>query len=103
VLRANGWPSNEHRLRLANILILPLLAVAMMLLAVPFGLRNSRTQSVIVSIGLGLLLGFSFFALRNWVGAYAVAGRLEPLLAACVPVAIGLILAFFLLVWLREE
>lgn len=103
VLAANGWPSNEHRLMLANLLVLPLLAMAMMVLAVPFGLRNSRTRSVFVSVGLGLGLGFGFFALRNWVGAYAIAGRLEPAMAASVPVAIGLILALFLLVWLREE
>lgn len=103
VLKANGWPSTEHRLMLANLVLLPLLAVAMMLLAVPFGIRITRVRSVLVSVGLGLMLGFTFFALRNWVGAYAVAGRLEPWLAACVPVGIGFILALFLLVWLREE
>ncbi len=103
VLQANGWPSAPHRLMLANLFMLPMLALAMLLLAVPFGLRTARTRSILASVGVGLLLGFGFYALRNWAGAYALAGRLEPWLAASVPVVVGVLLAFFLLTWLREE
>ena len=103
VLQQNGWPSGAHRVALNNLLVLPLLGVVMLLLAVPFGLRHARVGGVVAKTALGLALGFGFFVLRNWAGAYAVAGRLDPTLAALVPVAVGLLLALFLFIWLREE
>jgi len=103
VLRANGWQAGPYAVAYSNLVALPLLCLALLLLAVPFGLQHRRAGGVLARVGLGLGLGFSFFVLRNWANAYAVAGRLEPWLAAAVPVAVGLLLAFFLMVWLREE
>jgi lipopolysaccharide export system permease protein len=102
-LRANGWQAGPYAVAYANIIALPMFCLALLLLALPFGLQQQRAGGVLARIGLGLALGFAFFLLRNGANAYALAGRLEPWLAAAVPVAVGLLLAFFLMVWLREE
>ncbi len=103
VLAANGWQAGPYALAYANLLALPLLCLAMMLLAVPFGLQHQRVGGLFRRVILGLGLGLGFFVIRNWSGAYALAGRLEPWLAAAVPVSLGMLLAMFLMVWLREE
>lgn len=103
VLHANGWQAGPYAVAYANIVALPLFCLALLLLAIPFGLQHRRAGGVLARIGLGLGLGFGFFILRNWASAYALVGRLEPWLAAAVPVAVGLLCAFFLMVWLREE
>jgi lipopolysaccharide export system permease protein len=103
VLAQNGWQTGAYWVAYTNLLALPLFGAVMLLLAVPFGLTYRRTGGVVAQVGIGLLLGFGFFVLRNWANAYALAGRLEPWLAAAVPVVVGLILALFLFVLQREE
>jgi lipopolysaccharide export system permease protein len=103
VLAQNGWQTGPYWVAYTNLLVLPLLGLIMLLLAVPFGLKYRRTGGMVVQVGVGLGLGFAFFVLRNWANAYALAGRLEPWLAALVPVAVGLFLALFLFVLQREE
>jgi lipopolysaccharide export system permease protein len=103
VLAQNGWQAGPYWVAYTNLLVLPLLGLVMLLLAVPFGLTYRRTGGMVAQVGVGLGLGFAFFVLRNWANAYALAGRLEPWLAALVPVAAGLFLALFLFVLQREE
>ncbi len=103
VLKQNGWQAAPYWVAYTNLFVLPWLGIVMLLLAVPFGLQYRRTGGLLQQVGVGLALGFAFYILRNWANAYALAGRLEPWLAAAVPLAVGLILALFLFVWQRED
>ncbi len=103
VLGKSGLPLGVHMVALANVLALPLLGVTMMLLAIPFGLRFSRNRGVISSIAVGIAMGFGFYVLKNVASAYAVAGRLDAVMAALVPIAVGALVAVAMMVYLREE
>jgi lipopolysaccharide export system permease protein len=103
VLAATGFPSARHAMAYAKLLALPALGMAMFALAIPFGLRFARHSTLARSIGLGVGLGFTFYLLGNFVAAYGLAGRLNPNLAAWLPVGIGLLSALALVIYLQED
>lgn len=103
VLEKSGLPANRHAMALERLLALPLTCVAMLLLAVPFGLRFNRGRGMATVILSGLGLGFGFYLFGNFAAAYGMAGRLNPLLAAWLPATMALLLAAALLIHLREE
>jgi lipopolysaccharide export system permease protein len=103
VLAATGFPSAHHAMAYAKLLALPALGLAMFALAIPFGLRFARHSTLVRSIGLGVGLGFGFYLLGNFVAAYGLAGRLNPSLAAWLPVGIGLLAALALVIYLQED
>ncbi len=103
VLKANGWQAGPYQVALASVVVLPLFCLALLILAVPFGLQKTRTNGMLLRLALGFMVGFGFFLLRNWANAFALAGRLDPWLAALVPVVVGLVVGLFMLAWLREE
>lgn len=103
VLAATGFPSARHAMAYAKLLALPALGLAMFALAIPFGLRFTRHSTLARSIGLGVGLGFTFYLLGNFVAAYGLAGRLNPSLAAWLPVGVGLLVALALVIYLQED
>jgi lipopolysaccharide export system permease protein len=103
VLGKSGLPTGAHTMALANIVALPVLCVVMMLLAIPFGLRFARNRGLVGSIGAGVAMGFVFYVLRNVASAYGIAGRLDPILAAAIPIAIGSLMALAMILYLQEE
>lgn len=103
VLSTTGFPSARHAMAYAKLLALPALGLAMFALAIPFGLRFARHSTLARSIGLGVGLGFIFYLLGNFVAAYGLAGRLNPTLAAWLPVGIGVLAALALVIYLQED
>ncbi|MBI1309408.1 MAG: LPS export ABC transporter permease LptG [Proteobacteria bacterium] len=103
VLQQSGLPAERHAMVYQRLLALPFTCLAMLLLAVPFGLRFARGRGVASVVLAGLGLGFGFYLLGNFAAAYGMAGRLNVILAAWLPGVMALLLSAALLIHLREE
>jgi lipopolysaccharide export system permease protein len=81
-LRRRGVDTSESLVDLHLKLALPAASLIMMLLAVPLAARGSRLTSPATSIGLGFVVGFSYFVLVAFTRALGQSGALPAPLAA---------------------
>jgi lipopolysaccharide export system permease protein len=102
VLEGAGFSAVRHRLHFQGLLALPLLTVAMALLAAGFSMRPTRRGGVAQMIGAGVIAGFALFVLDKITGEFGEAGTLPVPLAAWAPTAAGLLLALSLLLHLED-
>jgi len=102
VLEQAGFSAVRHRLHFHGLLALPLLAVAMALLAAGFSMRPSRRGGVAQMIGAGVAAGFALFVIDKITGEFGEAGSLPVTLAAWAPTVAGLLLALSLLLHLED-
>lgn len=102
-LERSGFPTSRHAMAYQQLLALPVLCLAMMLLAVPFGLRYARNRSVGMVLLAGIGMGFGFYLFGNVMAAYGLSGRLDVRLAAWLPAVMAGLVAVALMLQLREE
>ncbi|MDO9710459.1 LPS export ABC transporter permease LptG [Paracraurococcus lichenis] len=102
VLEAAGFSAVRHQLHFQSLLALPVLAVAMALLAAGFSMRPSRRGGVAQMIGAGVSAGFALFVLDKITSEFGEAGTLPVELAAWAPTVAGLLLALALLLHLED-
>ncbi len=102
VLESAGFSAVRHRLHFQSLLALPLLTVAMALLAAGFSMRPTRRGGVAQMIGAGVAAGFALFVLDKVTGEFGEAGTLPVSLAAWAPTVAGLLLALSLLLHLED-
>jgi lipopolysaccharide export system permease protein len=81
-LRHKGVDSSESLVDLHLKLALPAASFIMMLMAVPLAAAGTRLTSLAASIGLGLVIGFSYFVLMAFTRALGQSGALPPALGA---------------------
>ncbi|MBE9603280.1 LPS export ABC transporter permease LptG [Acetobacteraceae bacterium H6797] len=102
LLEASGFSAVRHRLEYQSLLSLPVLAVAMGLLAAGCSMRASRRGGVGKMIAAGVGAGFALFVLDKVSAEFGQAGTLPVTLAAWVPSIAGLLLALALLLHLED-
>ncbi|MCB4825302.1 LPS export ABC transporter permease LptG [Roseicella aerolata] len=102
VLEQAGFSAVRHELHFQSLLALPVLAVAMALLAAGFSMRPSRRGGVAQMIGAGVTAGFALFVIDRITGEFGEAGTLPVALAAWAPTVAGLLLALALLLHLED-
>lgn len=102
VLEAAGFSAVRHQLHFQSLLALPVLAVAMALLAAGFSMRPSRRGGVAQMIAAGVSAGFALFVIDKITGEFGEAGTLPVELAAWAPTVAGLLLALALLLHLED-
>jgi lipopolysaccharide export system permease protein len=102
VLESSGFSAMKHRLHLHSLLSLPLLSVAMALLAAGFSMGQPRRGGVARTLGLGVAAGFALFLLDKVAEEFGQAGTLPVELAAWAPSLAGLMLALALLLHLED-
>ena len=102
VLESSGFSAVRHRLHYQSLLSLPVLSVAMALLAAGFSMRQARRGGVAQMLGLGVTAGFALFVLDRVAGEFGETGTLPVLLAAWAPAVAGLMLALSLLLHLED-
>jgi lipopolysaccharide export system permease protein len=97
-LRRKGVDASESWVDLHLKLALPAASFLMVLVAVPLATRGSRTTSLAVNIGRGLVVGFSYFVVVAFTRALGQSGTLPPIVAAwSANVLFGLIGGYYLL------
>ena len=102
VLENAGFSALRHRLHFQSLLALPLLAIAMALLAAGFSMRSSRRGGVARMIAGGVSAGFALFVLDKITAEFGEAGTLPVVLAAWAPAGAGFLLAAALLLHLED-
>jgi lipopolysaccharide export system permease protein len=100
LLTDSGFAAAKHRLHWHSILAVPLLLLAMVLIAAAFSLRLTRRGGTGLLVVGGVLAGFFYFVLSDVVLAFGLSGKIPAVLAAWTPAGvctlIGLALMFHL-------
>jgi lipopolysaccharide export system permease protein len=102
VLEESGFSAVRHRIQFQSLLALPVLALAMALLAAGFSMRQTRRGGVAQMIGGGVAAGFALFVVDKVSNEFGEAGSLPVVLAAWAPTLAGLLLALALLLHLED-
>jgi lipopolysaccharide export system permease protein len=102
ILEEAGFSAVRHRIQFQSLLALPVLALAMALLAAGFSMRHSRRGGVAQMIGSGVTAGFALFVVDRVSNEFGEAGSLPVVLAAWAPTVAGLLLALALLLHLED-
>ena len=86
-----GYSSAIYRLRLAQLLALPLLLTAMTILAAAFSLRLQRFGDLPALVAAGVAAGFAVFFLNQFCGALGATGAVPIVAAAWVTPVLALL------------
>ncbi len=81
-LSRKGIDTTESRVDLHLKLALPFVPLVMVLVGTPLATRNPRRRSIATSIGIGLVVGFSYWVLLALTISLGHGGAIPPLLAA---------------------
>jgi lipopolysaccharide export system permease protein len=81
-LQAKGVDASESWVDLHLKVALPIASLVLMLVAVPLAARGTRVTSLPAAVGLGFVIGFSYFIVLAFARALGQTGALPPLVAA---------------------
>lgn len=101
-LQRAGFSTQKHRVWLQMELALPLIYVAMLMIAAAFTMRHTRFGRTGVMVMGALGLGLGLFFLRNFAQVLGESGQIPAAMAAWSPPVIGIMLATGLLLHLED-
>jgi lipopolysaccharide export system permease protein len=81
-LRNGGYQAFRYLTMMHAKLSAPFAAFVMVILGIPFALRNSRSGGVALGIGASIGIGFAYFVVNAILLSYGRSGVLPPLVAA---------------------
>ncbi|HPX60258.1 MAG TPA: LPS export ABC transporter permease LptG [Deltaproteobacteria bacterium] len=81
-LRKGGYKAYRYQTMMHNKLSAPFGALVMVILGIPFALRNSRSGGIAMGIGASVAIGFVFFVVNAMLLSYGRSGVLPPFVAA---------------------
>jgi lipopolysaccharide export system permease protein len=102
LLTDSGFAAVKHRLHWHSILSVPLLLLAMVLIAATFSLRLTRRGGTGLLITGGIMAGFLFFVLSDVIQAFGLSGKIPPVLAAWTPAGISTLIGLSLMFHLED-
>lgn len=81
-LRRGGYQAYRYLTMMHTKIASPFAALIMVLLGIPFALRNSRSGGIAMGIGAGIGIGFAYFVVNAVLLSYGRSGVLLPIVAA---------------------
>jgi lipopolysaccharide export system permease protein len=81
-LRRGGYQAFRYQTMMHTKLSAPFSAFVMVILGIPFALRNSRSGGIALGIGASVVIGFAYFVVNAVLLSYGRSGVLPPLVAA---------------------
>jgi len=81
-LRRGGYQAFRYQTMMHTKLSAPFAAFVMVILGIPFALRNSRSGGIALGIGASVAIGFAYFIVNAVLLSYGRSGVLPPLVAA---------------------
>ena len=81
-LRSGGYQAYRYLTMMHAKLSAPFAGVVMVILGIPFALRNSRSGGIAIGIGASIAIGFAYFVANAVLLSYGRGGVLPPLVAA---------------------
>ncbi len=88
-----GIDVTRHQVRFQSLLALPLLLMAMVMVAACFSLPTGRMVSTGQTLGLAILCGFLLFLFNDFTQLLGELGSVPPVLASWIPALIAMLLA----------
>lgn len=81
-LENGGYQSYRYRTMMHTKISAPFAAFVMVVLGIPFALRNSRSGGIALGIGASVAIGFIYFVVNAVLLSYGRSGVLPPIIAA---------------------
>lgn len=81
-LKRGGYEAFRYLTLMHTKIASPFAALIMVLLGIPFALRNSRSGGIAMGIGAGVGIGFAYFVVNAVLLSYGRSGVLTPVIAA---------------------
>lgn len=81
-LRSSGYQAFRYLTMMHAKLSAPFAAFVMVVLGIPFALRNSRSGGIALGIGASVAIGFAYFVVNAVLLSYGRSGVLAPFVAA---------------------
>jgi lipopolysaccharide export system permease protein len=81
-LQRGGYQAFRYLTMMHTKLSAPFSAFVMVILGIPFALRNSRSGGIALGIGTSIAIGFAYFVVNAILLSYGRSGVLAPLVAA---------------------
>lgn len=81
-LRRGGYQAYRYLTMMHTKIASPFAALIMVLLGIPFALRNSRSGGIAMGIGASIGIGFAYFVVNAVLLSYGRSGVLTPIVAA---------------------
>lgn len=81
-LQRGGYQAFRYRTMMHAKLSAPFAALVMVILGIPFAMRNSRSGGVALGIGASVAIGFAYFVVNAVLLSYGRSGALPALVAA---------------------
>jgi len=92
-LRENRQKATRYEIAFWNKLLYPLVAIALMVLAIPFAVQSARAGGVGVKIVLGIVIGLLFHFVGRLVSNVGLLNDWPPIVAAGLPLAVVALVA----------
>ena len=84
-METSGFSATRHKLHLQNLMALPVMLAAMVLIGAGFSMRHVRFGQIGTMIVVTVLSGFALFAFQNMSMSLGAAGRVPVEIAAWAP------------------
>lgn len=101
-LAKDGYDADRFRVDLYNKISFPMVSFIMSLIAIPFGLMQTRSRGISRGIGISLLIGSSYWIIHSFALSLGHAGLLPPLLASSLANLIFLAIGAYLYLRIRQ-
>ena len=81
-LQSGGYQAFRYQAMMHSKIAAPFAAFVMVILGIPFALRNSRSGGMALGIGVSIGIGFAYFVVNAVLLSYGRSGILPPLVAS---------------------
>ncbi len=96
-LTANKQDTSSYELVFWSKVVTPFATIVMLILAVPFVFKESRSGNLGRSLFLGIMIGLAFFIMNKAFGYFVSIFSIPPLLGASLPTLLVCALAFLMI------
>ncbi|MEY3106150.1 MAG: hypothetical protein RIT35_313, partial [Pseudomonadota bacterium] len=101
-LKTAGFSARRAILYYYNLILNPFTLSAMLLIAIPAGLKCTRVTKMSLRITLGVICGFVIYFFIELVATLALSGTIPLLLAASAPIFVSILIAIAILLHLED-
>jgi lipopolysaccharide export system permease protein len=101
-IQASGYDATRYLVALHSKLSYPLLNLIMLLIGIPLALKTGRSGGGSLSIGVSVLIGFSYGIIFYLFISFGKSGILPPLLASWFPTVLFALAGIFTLMSIRQ-
>lgn len=101
-IRSSGYDSTRYLVSLYSKLSYPLLNLIMIMIGIPFALKTGRSGGVTMSIGISVIIGFTYGVTFYIFLSFGKSGILSPFISSWIPTLLFGLAGIFTLMSLRQ-